>query len=286
VPPRARPPPPPRPRPPPSASSPTEASATTADASASATEACYALTAETTEGPYYLDYDLFRQDITEDREGIPLDLRLKVIDAATCKPLKHAAVDIWHCDATGLYSGYTAMGSGGGGGGGPAPTGTPTDIPTDIPTDPPPSGGPGGGGGGHAEPTDDLTFLRGSQLTDRHGIVRFTTLFPGWYQGRCIHVHVKVHVGGTFSDDGYEGGNTAHTGQLFFDETAVLLTVDIEPYVTNTTPRTTLDEDSIYPGNGAEGGLLNLHYHKHDIAKGVRAHLTLGVDPDADNATP
>jgi protocatechuate 3,4-dioxygenase beta subunit len=253
------------------ASSPTE---TVAD------ESCYLLTAETTEGPYYLDYDLFRKDITEDRTGIPLDLQLKVIDSATCRPVKHAAVDIWHCDALGVYSGYTAVGSGGGG---PAPTGPPpSGTPTGTPTGAPPSGGPGGGGG-HATPTDDLTYLRGSGLTDRHGVAAFRTVFPGWYRGRCVHIHVKVHIGGTLSDDGYEGGNTAHTGQLFFAEKAVLAAAEVEPYSTSTTTRTTLDEDTIYPGNGAQGGLLHLQYHKGHIAKGVRAHLTLGVDPDADN---
>jgi hypothetical protein len=140
------------------ASSPTE---TVAD------ESCCLLTAETAEGPYYLDYDLFRKDITEDRTGIPLDLHLKIIDSATCEPLKHAAVDIWHCDTLGVYSGYTAVGSGGGG---PAPTGPPpSGTPTGTPTGEPPTGRPGGGGG-HATPTDDLTYLRGSGLTDRHGV--------------------------------------------------------------------------------------------------------------------
>jgi len=63
----------------------------------------------------------------------------------------------------------------------------------------------------------------------------------------------------------------------------VLETVDLDPYVTNTAPRTTLDEDTIYPGTGAEGGLQHLRYRKGHIAKGVRAHLTLGVDPEADS---
>ncbi|MBW5261236.1 dioxygenase family protein, partial [Streptomyces poriferorum] len=80
-------------------------------------EACYRLTSETTEGPYYIDADKIRKDITEDKEGIPMTLRLKVIDTDTCKPLKQAAVDIWHCDALGVYSGYESMSQGGPGGG-------------------------------------------------------------------------------------------------------------------------------------------------------------------------
>ncbi|MFF8380429.1 intradiol ring-cleavage dioxygenase [Streptomyces sp. NPDC015661] len=254
-------------------------------------EACYRLTSETTEGPYYIDADKIRKDITEDREGIPLTVRLKVIDSESCEPLQGAAVDIWHCDALGIYSGYESLSTGGGGGapgGSTPPTGTPpTDAPTGTPptgapTGTPPSGGPGGGGGGgHEEPTDDKRYLRGTQLTDKHGYVEFTTVFPGWYRGRCVHVHTKVHVGGTMTSAGYEGGHTCHTGQLFFAESAVLDSAEVAPYSTSTTERTTLDADTIYPGNGSEGGLLTLKYRAKKIEKGVLATLTLGVDPDA-----
>ncbi|MEU5095946.1 intradiol ring-cleavage dioxygenase [Streptomyces sp. NPDC020996] len=240
-----------------------------------AADACYTLTSELVEGPYYIDADKIRQDVTEDQEGIPLALALTVIDAETCRPLRDAAVDIWHCNALGVYSGYESNGSGGGGGG-PAPT----DAPSGTPTGEPPSGPPGGGGG-HQEPTDDERYLRGTWRTDRHGRVTFRTVFPGWYQGRCVHIHVKVHVDGEWSDAGYEGGHTCHTGQLFFDEASVLLTADEEPYSTNAAARTPLDEDTIYPGNGHEGGLLYLRYDRRHIARGVHARLTLGVEPDA-----
>ncbi|WP_406331465.1 intradiol ring-cleavage dioxygenase [Streptomyces sp. NBC_00203] len=246
------------------------------------TEACYVLTTETTEGPYYIDADKIRQDITEDEEGIPLTLKLKVIDAATCRPVRNAAVDIWHCSALGVYSGYEGMGNGGGGA---PPSGDPSATPTDVPTGPPPSGGPGGGGGGHQEPTDDERYLRGTWRTDRHGHVTFRTVFPGWYRGRCVHIHVKVHVDGTWTDAGYEGGHACHTGQLFFDEESVLASAEVEPYSTNTATRTTLDEDTIYPDNGAVGGLLHLRYDKRHIARGVHAHLTMGVAPDETHDT-
>jgi protocatechuate 3,4-dioxygenase beta subunit len=246
------------------------------------TDACYVLTTETTEGPYYIDADKIRQDITEDEEGIPLTLKLKVIDAKTCRPVRNAAVDIWHCSALGVYSGYEGMGNGGGGA---PPSGDPSATPTDVPTGPPPSGGPGGGGGGHQEPTDDERYLRGTWRTDKHGHVTFRTVFPGWYRGRCVHIHVKVHVDGTWTDAGYEGGHACHTGQLFFDEESVLASAEVEPYSTNTATRTTLDEDTIYPDNGAEGGLLHLRYDKRHIARGVHAHLTMGVAPDETHDT-
>lgn len=264
-----------------------EASGTAAASrSASSAEACYTLTSETTEGPYYIDADKLRQDVTEDQEGIPLTLRLKVIDSETCRPIRNAAVDIWHCNALGVYSGYEAMSNGSGGGGTPpsgSPTDTPSGTPSGTPTGEPPSGGPSGGtgGGGHEEPTDDERYLRGTWKTDKKGEVVFRTVFPGWYQGRCVHIHTKVHVGGTWTDAGYEGGTTCHTGQLFFAEEAVLASAEVEPYSTNTTTRTTLDEDTIYPDNGTEGGLLKLKYRKNDIAKGVVATLTMGVDPEA-----
>ncbi|MDX2828360.1 intradiol ring-cleavage dioxygenase [Streptomyces ipomoeae] len=247
---------------------------------ASAGEECYKLTSETTEGPYYIDADKIRQDITEDKEGIPMTLRIKVIDSETCEPIRDAAVDIWHCDALGYYSGYESFSEGGGTAPTDVPSGTPTDVPSGTPTGEPPSGG---GGGGHEEPTSDTRYLRGTWKTDKKGMVTFTTIFPGWYQGRCVHIHTKVHVNGEWTDAGYEGGNTCHTGQFFFDEESVLASAEVEPYSTSTTERTTLDEDTIYDGSGTQGGLLKLKYKKSDIAKGVIGTITVGVDPEATN---
>ncbi|WP_406317275.1 intradiol ring-cleavage dioxygenase [Streptomyces sp. NBC_00118] len=241
-------------------------------------ESCYRLTSETTEGPYYIDADKLRRDITEDKEGIPMVLRLKVIDAETCKPLRNAAVDIWHCDALGIYSGYESLSTGGGGtppSG--APSGAPTDQPSGTPTGAPPGGG---GGGGHEEPTDDERYLRGTWKTDRHGGVEFKTIFPGWYRGRAVHIHTKVHVDGKWTDAGYEGGHTCHTGQFFFEEAAVIASGKVAPYSTSTTERTTLTEDTIYDQSGTTGGLLKLTYGKGRIAKGVIGSITMAVAPD------
>jgi protocatechuate 3,4-dioxygenase beta subunit len=170
-----------------------------------------------------------RRNVVEDRTGVPLTLRLRVIDSATCRPLRNAGVEIWHCDALGVYSGYTASGSGGGG------------MPTPPSGDP--SAPPGGGapGGGHATPTDDLTFLRGLQISDHLGYVVFATIVPGWYAGRAVHIHTKVHTDGTATKTGYTGGHTCHTGQFYFAETLISRFAGIEPYTTNETTRTTLD---------------------------------------------
>jgi protocatechuate 3,4-dioxygenase beta subunit len=164
------------------------------------------LTPEQEEGPYYVDFGKARRDVTEGKTGVPLQLRVALVDAKRCEPLEAAAVDIWHCDATGIYSGFTANGGGddagrgyGRGRGGP--------------------GGPGGRGGGRGEgPIDETRFLRGIQITNRQGIAEFATVYPGWYAGRTIHIHLKVHLGGSAGAERYAGGHVSHTGQLFLPE--------------------------------------------------------------------
>ncbi|HEY3492379.1 MAG TPA: intradiol ring-cleavage dioxygenase [Solirubrobacterales bacterium] len=69
------------------------------------------LTPEQDEGPFYIDLARVRRDIVEDRPGVPLALALTVVDASTCEPIRDAAVDIWHCDALGVYSGEPSEGS-------------------------------------------------------------------------------------------------------------------------------------------------------------------------------
>ena len=167
------------------------------------------LTTELTEGPYYFDVDSIRSDITEDREGTPLRLALRVRDAGSCEPIENAIVDVWHCDATGLYSGFESASQGGGG-----------------------AGGPGSGSG----PTDDETYLRGAQATNSDGIVQFRTIYPGWYRGRTVHIHCKVHLDRT----------TLLTTQLFttreFDDKVYAGA----PYSEDTGRDTFNDTDSIY----------------------------------------
>jgi protocatechuate 3,4-dioxygenase beta subunit len=67
-----------------------------------------ALTPEQTEGPYYVDVNLVRADIREDRDGVPLRVGARVLDADGCTPIKDAVFEIWHCDADGVYSGFDA----------------------------------------------------------------------------------------------------------------------------------------------------------------------------------
>ncbi|WP_305884456.1 intradiol ring-cleavage dioxygenase [Notoacmeibacter sp. MSK16QG-6] len=113
------------------------------------------LTPEVTEGPFYVDPELVRSDITEDQHGVPLDLKMQVVDA-TCKPIANARVDVWHASAEGIYSGIS--------------------------------------GGGQSVDTSGQTFCRGTQMADENGIVHFTTVYPGWYRGRTTHIHFKVYL--------------------------------------------------------------------------------------------
>lgn len=211
------------------------------------------LAPEMTEGPYYLDLDLVRGDVREDRTGAELDLDLTVIDVARQTPISGATVDIWHCDAEGVYSGFQsastgANGGGGGGGGSGAPPG---------------GGGPGGGGG--ATSTDDSTFLRGTQVSGSDGRVSFTTVYPGWYMGRTVHIHVKVHV----------GGQEIHTGQLFFDDDFTdVLYASTAPYSSRGDRDTRNADDGIFGGGGDRSTLPVTR-----AGSGYTTAMAMGVQP-------
>ena len=134
------------------------AAARAADSIAQSVPACV-VSPEQTEGPYFVEESLNRSDIREGKAGAPLRLVLRVsqVSAGTCVPLKDAVVDIWHCDAEGVYS----------------------DVRD------------------RSFNTVGQTFLRGAQVTDENGIVEFITLYPGWYRGRTVHTHFKIRSDAT-----------------------------------------------------------------------------------------
>jgi protocatechuate 3,4-dioxygenase beta subunit len=187
------------------------------------------LSPEQTEGPYYFDVDSIRGDIREDRPGMPLRLVMRVQDSAACTPIANAVVDIWHCDAGGVYSGFESASQ----------------------------GGPGGGAR-----TDDETYLRGAQVTNADGIVEFTTIYPGWYRGRTVHIHTKVHL----------DSSTLLTSQLYFDEQVTAAVYQTAPYASRSGRDTFNDGDGIFSGAG-ERALLTLAKE----AEGYRGVITLAV---------
>jgi protocatechuate 3,4-dioxygenase beta subunit len=158
------------------------------------------LAPEQTEGPFFLDDQLLRRNITEGRPGIPLTLRLRILDVSSCRPIRNAAVDVWHCDAGGVYSGVQG---------------------------------------------DSGTFMRGIQRTDTKGFAVFRTVYPGWYQGRTVHIHVKVAL----------GGNVVHTGQLYFPEAVTDAVYRHSPYSRRPGRTTRNAADSIYRNGGRRSTL-------------------------------
>jgi len=91
------------------------------------------------------------------------------------------------------------------------------------------------------EGTDGLTYLRGYQVTDANGLVIFKTIFPGWYSGRTVHIHVMIR---TFSSSGTQ--TFEFTTQLFFDPSLTLQIIANAPYSTRGNPDTTNSTDNIY----------------------------------------
>jgi hypothetical protein len=145
------------------------------------------------------------------------------------------------------------------------------------------------GGSAPAESEDgstanDQTYLRGYQIANANGVVKFQTIFPGWYTPRTCHIHLKVHTGGQKEDGTYEGGKVNHTGQLFFADDTAEEIFALEPYSRHSGPYTELADDMVYDRGGASSGLLTLKpVYKSDPSKGYKGFLTLGVDPDAEN---
>lgn len=117
-----------------------------------------------TRGPYPLDLSKdstkFRQDITEGRPGVPLTVKLTIVNINdNCRPIPNARVDIWQTDKDGVYSGFQQPGSN----------------------------------------TVGETFMRGIQMTDSNGMVEFRTIYPGWYNGRVTHIHFEIYLSSVLS---------------------------------------------------------------------------------------
>jgi protocatechuate 3,4-dioxygenase beta subunit len=96
-------------------------------------------------------------DIRSDRTGVDLSIEITIQNKNNnCSALESAIVDIWHCDKDGYYSEY-------------------------------------GGTNMQAVDFTAVHFLRGRQVTNSEGKVNFTSIFPGWYQGRATHIHVHIY---------------------------------------------------------------------------------------------
>lgn len=167
-----------------------------------------------TEGPFFIDEKLNRSDIRADPvDGVPkagAELRLAFnvlqLDGSACKPIAGAIVDIWHCDAAGVYAGVD--------------DGT--------------------------RDTRGKKFLRGYQVTNNDGIARFITIYPGWYQGRTVHIHFKIRT------DAAARNAREFTSQLYFDDALSDHVFAEAPYAANGKRDRKNAGDGIYRRGGNE----------------------------------
>lgn len=189
------------------AASATEQTTTVAEATITTLPQCVVVP-ELTEGPYFVDEQLDRSDIRSDpsdgsmRDGAPLLLTFRVshISGQGCVAYAGAVVDVWHCDALGVYSDVSDGGFN----------------------------------------TVGQQFLRGYQVTDENGIATFTSIYPGWYQGRTVHIHFKVRSEPT------ENSSLEFTSQLFFDDAFSDEVFLAEPYADKGERGTRNDDDGIF----------------------------------------
>jgi protocatechuate 3,4-dioxygenase beta subunit len=132
---------------------------TSSESSSGSSSTGCSVTNSETEGPFptKTPSSLVQSNIVSDRTGVPFTMTLTIQNVnASCANLQGAIVDIWHCDKDGNYSEY---------------------------------------GGTGMQPTNytSVHFLRGRQTTNANGQVSFTSIFPGWYNGRATHIHVHVY---------------------------------------------------------------------------------------------
>lgn len=184
---------------------------------------------EQTAGPFPLDEQFDRRDITEGVDGQPMRLGFRVVDAA-CAPVAGAAVEVWHCDATGDYSAFTD-------------------------------------GGGGKDEGSGTTFLRGTRTAGDDGIVEFLTVVPGWYPGRAVHIHLRVHV----------DGDVVRTSQVYFDPDMLAEVYAAAPYDEFGLPDTSNERDGIAGDPGADGTLLHTSAAETSAGTGTLALLNLGI---------
>jgi protocatechuate 3,4-dioxygenase beta subunit len=219
---------------PPAVATTAPATATVAPATAAASPvvlpACL-VRPELTEGPYFVDEQLNRSDIRSDptdgsvKDGQPLQLTFRVsqVNGEGCAPLAGAFVDIWHCDAAGVYS----------------------DVANAV----------------------GQKFLRGYQITDANGVAQFTTIYPGWYPGRTVHIHFKIR------NELAANASYDFTSQLFFDDAFTDKVYTLIPYSSRGERNPRNDGDGIFGQSGDQLTLVVV-----EDAQGYAAVFDIGLE--------
>lgn len=208
------------------------------------------LAPEVTQGPYFVDGEYVRSNITEDQEGVYTYVDVELIDVSTCEPVSDIYIDFWHCNATGVYAGVVASGNGN------------SDDATNV----------------------NKTFLRGIQATNDEGYAQFETVFPGHYTSRANHIHIIAHGNGTLFDNGtFKADSDHHVGQFFFDQDLISVVEATSPYSTNTQELTTNANDSIMAEEVEDetdgiDPVLEYVYLGDDVSDGLLAWGSMAID--------
>ena len=142
-----------------------------------------------------------------------------------CLPVPNALVEVWHADAQGVYSGF----------------------------------------GGQAENTTGLDFLRGESITDNEGNVQFTSIYPGWYPGRAVHVHFKVSL----------ADRTLVTSQFYLPDEMSRMVYQTGAYQNRGEQDTLVERDRFFQGAGSARELLLASVEENDSSYLARLQITI-----------
>lgn len=166
----------------------------------------------------------------------------------TCDPIPDMHLEIWHCNATGVYSGVVANGNG--------------NI--------------------NDQGNIDATFLRGIQKTDADGVAQFESIFPGHYIGRAVHTHILVHANAEAFPNGTLGNSVtaSHMGQAYFDQSLIDTVEKTSIYSGNTQPSTPNSNDFVLAQQATTEGVDPIHEYVllgDDVSDGLFAWLAFGI---------
>lgn len=226
------------------------------------------LSTEITGGPYtWLQSQLLRQDTTEGQPGVPVWLDIGLIDMGTCEPLENALVSVWSANATGGYSSFTGV-----------------DPNTPFKEVIAQHGLDNFTVGETDFHTDDTTWPRGMWPTNAEGLAEIKTIYPGFYAGRAIHVHVHVYTDWTLYGNGtLESQNVVSTGQLYFEEDVSAHIMSLEPYASHTEIERRKNSEDRHFADGISGGfnpvVTVVPADGENMDNGIVAYITMGTDP-------
>lgn len=188
------------------------------------------VTSAQTLGPCHTSGVPLRGDVTEGVVGLPTRISLRVVESESCAPVEGADVEIWHTDARGVYSGEAAAMCNRDDAG-----------------------------------SRSVSFLRGRQISDDKGVVNFLTVYPGWYPGRAVHVHLRILV----------DSRELLVSQLLFDDALSDLVYGGHPdYAGRPTRETMNGGDSVFAASEAARFIFD--FEKLDAGV-LQASYTVGV---------